>query len=54
MTYSFMSMDEYLRAFAKDRSLVGPSPSSAAQVMKCSRQYLTQLENEGKIDVVRV
>lgn len=54
MTYTFMSMDEYLRAFKEDPSLVGPSPSSAAHVMKCSRQYINQLENEGKIDVVRV
>lgn len=54
MTYTFMSMEEYLKAFQKDDSLVGPSPSSASRVMKCSRQYLNQLENEGKIDVVRV
>lgn len=54
MTYTFMSMDEYLKAYQEDSSLVGPSPGGAAAVMKCSRQYITQLENEGKIDVVRV
>jgi hypothetical protein len=54
MTYTFMSMDEYLKAYQEDPSLVGPSPSAASQVMKCSRQYINQLENEGKIDVVRV
>lgn len=54
MTYTFMSMDEYLKGYEKDRSLVGPSPGAASHVMKCSRQYITQLENEGKIDVVRV
>lgn len=54
MTYSFMSMDEYLKAFEKDRSLVGPSPGAASQAMKCSRQYVNQLEKEGKIDTVRV
>lgn len=54
MTYTFMSMDEYVAAFQKDPSLVGPSPGSAAHAMKCSRQYINQLENEGKIDVIRV
>jgi hypothetical protein len=54
MTYTFMSMDEYLKAYQEDPSLAGPSPGGAAQVMKCSRQYINQLENEGKIDVVRV
>jgi hypothetical protein len=54
MTYTFMSMDEYLKAYQKDPSLVGPSPGGASQAMKCSRQYINQLEKEGKIDVVRV
>lgn len=54
MTYTFMSMEEYLRAFEKDRSLVGPSPGGAAGAMNCTRQYINQLEKEGKIDVVRV
>jgi hypothetical protein len=54
MTYTFMSMDEYLQSYTEDSSLVGPSPSAASHVMKCSRQYINQLENEGKIDVVRV
>lgn len=54
MTYTFMSMDEYLKAYQEDSSLVGPSPGGASQVMKCSRQYINQLEKEGKIDVVRV
>ena len=49
-----MSMQEYLNAFQEDPELWGPSPSSAAHAMKCSRQYLTQLESEGKIDVIRV
>jgi hypothetical protein len=54
MTYTFMSMDEYLKAFQEDSSLVGLSPSATSQVMKCSRQYINQLEKEGKVDVVRV
>ena len=54
MTYTFMSMDEYLKAFQKDPSLVGPSPGGASQAIRCSRQYINQLEKEGRIDVVRV
>jgi hypothetical protein len=49
-----MSMDEYLKAYEEDQSLVGISPGGASHVMKCSRQYINQLEKEGKIDVVRV
>src|SRR5437879_4865409 len=54
MTYSFYSMKEYLEAFEKDPSLVGPSPGGAIGAMRCSRQYVHQLEKEGKIDTVRV
>ena len=47
-------MAEYSKAYEADPSLVGPSPGGAAGPMNCSRQYVHQMENEGKIDTVRV
>lgn len=55
--YDFFGVEgeEKLRKlWAQDHTLIGPSPGGAAAALNCTRNYIFDLGEQGKLDIFRV